>query len=50
MGEYLDNNLLRIEKQLKFINWNLGKITAYLLKDLKLINKIVEAETEENGN
>lgn len=47
MGEYLDNNLLRIEKQLKFINWNLGKISSFLLKDLKTIEAI-EKEQEAN--
>lgn len=44
--DYLVHNLQVIGENLKFINWNLGKITAVLTKDKKLFQDIVEAENE----
>ena len=45
--DYLVHNINKIGEQLKFINWNLGKLTAYFLKDFKTLEKIKTAETEE---
>lgn len=39
--------LKEIAKQLRFINWNLGKISAFIWKDEELKDKIKEAEVKE---
>lgn len=44
---YLEINLLKIEKQLKFINWNLGKLVAFMLNDQETIKNISTAENSE---
>ena len=44
---YLEHNLQVIGQQLKFLNWNLGKLTAHFLKEKEVINKIKEAENNE---
>ena len=45
--DYLVHNINKIAEQLKFINWNLGKLTAHFLKDSDTLNKIVDAEKKD---
>jgi len=45
--DYLVHNINKIAEQLKFINWNLGKLTAHFLDDKQTLNKIKEAEEVE---
>jgi hypothetical protein len=44
---YLEHNLLKIAEQVKFLNWNLGKLVALQLGDTATIDKIKKAEKEE---
>lgn len=47
---YLEHNLLKIAEQLKFINWNLGKLVAFQIGDKETIEKIKKAEDENKSN
>lgn len=47
---YLEHNLMKISEQLKFINWNLGKLVAHQLGDTATIKKITDAEKEDAQN
>ena len=44
--DYLVHNINKISTQLEKINWNLGKISAFLMGDEKTIAKIKKAQTE----
>lgn len=47
--DYLVHNINKIAEQLKFINWNSGKISALMSGDKDLFKKIVDVE-KEDGN
>ena len=42
--DYLVHNLNKIAEHLKHLNWNLGKITQFLIKDDETFKKIVQEE------
>lgn len=49
---YLEHNLNKIAQNLKFINWNLGRILGHLKDNPDLIKKINKEikEKKENKN
>jgi hypothetical protein len=47
--DYLVHNLNKIAKHLEHLNWNLGKIMSYLVKDSKTFKKIIDEENKD-GN
>lgn len=44
--DYLVHNLLKIAEQLKFINWNLGKLVAVQTGDQLALSNIRKAEID----
>ena len=44
--DYLVHNVNKISTQLEKINWNLGKISAFLMGDQETIKKIQKAQNK----